>query len=129
MARVTVEDCLKLVDSRFALVHLAVRRVLQLRSGGQPQAEAPRNKEVVMALREIAAGRVTEENIRGLEEMKILAAPPAAAVAREPEEATKAEVLEILEEAAQFNAAIEFDSVEPFENEDGSEDVSKNEED
>jgi DNA-directed RNA polymerase subunit omega len=129
MARVTVEDCLKRVDSRFALVHLAVRRVLQLRSGGQPQAEAPRNKEVVMALREIAAGRVTEENIRGLEEMKVLAAPPAAAVVREPEEVTKAEVLEILEEAAQFNAALEFDNIEPLESEDASEDVSKDEED
>ena len=33
MARVTIEDCLEKVDSRFALVHLAVRRVLQLRSG------------------------------------------------------------------------------------------------
>jgi DNA-directed RNA polymerase subunit omega len=125
MARVTVEDCLKQVDSRFSLVHLAVRRVLQLRAGAPLQMEAPKNKEVVLALREIAAAKVRPDNIRELEEMKALAAPAApvaAAQAREPEEVSRAEVREILEEAAQFNAAIEFGDVEPFEEEDTSKD-------
>ncbi len=67
MARVTVEDCLRQVDSRFALVHLAVRRVLQIRKGSAPLIEAPKNKEVVVALREIAAGMVTLDNLRELE--------------------------------------------------------------
>lgn len=67
MARVTVEDCLRQVENRFALVHLAVRRVLQLRKGATPLIDAPKNKEVVVALREIAAGKVTPENILELE--------------------------------------------------------------
>jgi DNA-directed RNA polymerase subunit omega len=124
MARVTVEDCLKQVDSRFSLVHLAVRRVLQLRSGAPLQME-PRNKEVVMALREIAAAKVTPANILELEQMKALSAPVApapTAQAKEPEEVSRAEVREILEEAAQFNTTLEFGDVEPFEEEDASKD-------
>ncbi len=64
MARVTIEDCLKKVDNRFAIVHMAVKRVLQLREGARPLVECD-NKEIVVALREIAAGKVkpkTEEN-------------------------------------------------------------------
>jgi DNA-directed RNA polymerase subunit omega len=57
MARVTVEDCLRQVNNRFALVHLAVKRVNQLREGAPPLVET-KNKEVVLALREIAAGKV-----------------------------------------------------------------------
>jgi DNA-directed RNA polymerase subunit omega len=63
MARVTVEDCLEKVPSRFALVHLAVERVKQLRKGAQPLVK---NKEVVQALREIAAGEVRYENLEDL---------------------------------------------------------------
>ncbi|MEW6261606.1 MAG: DNA-directed RNA polymerase subunit omega [Thermodesulfobacteriota bacterium] len=62
MARVTVEDCLKQVDNRFELVHLAARRVRQLRGGATPLLECD-NKDVVTALREIAAVRVTGANI------------------------------------------------------------------
>ncbi|MFH0809574.1 MAG: DNA-directed RNA polymerase subunit omega [Pseudomonadota bacterium] len=58
MARVTVEDCLRQVDNRFQLIHLAAKRVEQLRHGAVPLVHAPKNKEVVLALREIAAGRV-----------------------------------------------------------------------
>ncbi|AMM40641.1 RNA polymerase, omega subunit [Candidatus Desulfofervidus auxilii] len=64
MARVTIEDCLKKVNNRFAIVHMAVKRVLQLREGARPLVECD-NKEIVVALREIAAGKVkpkTEEN-------------------------------------------------------------------
>lgn len=64
MARITVEDCLKQVgdDNRFALVHLAVERIRQHREG-EPYAVKGKNKEVVMTLREIAAGKVTFDNI------------------------------------------------------------------
>lgn len=57
MARVTVEDCLRQVSNRFALVHLATRRAKQLLKGSKALVKA-NNKEVVLALREIAAGKV-----------------------------------------------------------------------
>ena len=57
MARITVEDCLKNVENRFALIHLAAKRVRQLRKGAEPLVQA-KNKDVVIALREIAAGKV-----------------------------------------------------------------------
>ncbi|NWF57391.1 MAG: DNA-directed RNA polymerase subunit omega [Syntrophaceae bacterium] len=57
MARITVEDCLKKVSNRFALVLLAVARTKQLYKGSKPRVQAD-NKEVVLALREIAAGKV-----------------------------------------------------------------------
>jgi len=67
MARITVEDCLTQVgdDNRFALVHLAVERIRQHRKG-EPFLVEGKNKEIVMTLREIAAGEVTFENIRDL---------------------------------------------------------------
>lgn len=95
MARVTIEDCLEKVASRFSLVHLASRRVLQLRSGGVPTIDVPKNKEVVIALREIAAGTVTMENIRELEELRVL--PEAGA--RERELVDRMELKEVLDEA------------------------------
>ena len=58
MARVTVEDCLEKVPSRFELVLLASRRAKQLLKGSRPLIDSS-NKEVVTALREIAAGKVT----------------------------------------------------------------------
>jgi DNA-directed RNA polymerase subunit omega len=57
MARITVEDCLQKVNNRFALIHLSAKRVRQLRKGAEPLVTA-RNKDIVVALREVAAGRV-----------------------------------------------------------------------
>jgi DNA-directed RNA polymerase subunit omega len=57
MARITVEDCLKKIDNRFGLIHLAAKRVRQLRKGAEPLVVC-KNKDVVVALREIAAGQV-----------------------------------------------------------------------
>ncbi len=59
MARITVEDCLNKVDNRFALIHLAAKRVRQLRKGSEPLVIC-KNKDSVTALREIAAGRVMQ---------------------------------------------------------------------
>jgi DNA-directed RNA polymerase subunit omega len=56
MARITIEDCLQEVNNRFALVHLAAKRVKQLLKGDKTLVQAD-NREVVMALREIAAGK------------------------------------------------------------------------
>ena len=58
MARVTIEDCLRQIDNRFALVHMAVKRVLQIREGKEILIENPKNKEIVIALREIAANKI-----------------------------------------------------------------------
>ncbi len=62
MARVTVEDCLEKVPNRFMLVHLTIERVKQLRKGA-PRLVKSKNKEIVQALREIAAGKVTFDNL------------------------------------------------------------------
>ena len=63
MARVTVEDCLEQVENRFVLVHLAAERARQLKKGAFPMSER-KNKEVVLSLREIAAGSITEGNLK-----------------------------------------------------------------
>ena len=62
MARITVEDCLLLVENRFALVHLAARRTRQLRKGAKSFSDRD-NKDVVLSLREIAAGDITAVNV------------------------------------------------------------------
>ncbi len=58
MARVTIEDCLKNVDNRFTLVHLAAKRIRQVREGADLLVKATKNEDVVTVLREIAANRV-----------------------------------------------------------------------
>ncbi len=60
MARITVEDCQEKVDNRFLLVQMAIKRVRQYRDGYETLVDS-RNKEVVTALREIAAGKVMPE--------------------------------------------------------------------
>ena len=62
MARITIEDCLEKVENRYELVHLTVKRVRQLREGAEPLVKS-KNKEVVTALREIAAGKVNHAQI------------------------------------------------------------------
>lgn len=62
MARVTVEDCLEHVDNRFLLVMLASKRVKQHYKGAKPLIDnKAENKNVVLSLREIAAGKVKYE--------------------------------------------------------------------
>ncbi len=58
MARVTVEDCLEKVENRFALVILASKRTKELKRGAPLLVHERDNREVVMALREIAKGKV-----------------------------------------------------------------------
>jgi DNA-directed RNA polymerase subunit omega len=62
MARITIEDCLNKVNNRFSLIHIAAKRVRQLRKGSEPMVLA-KNKDIVVALREIAAGHV-EKSMR-----------------------------------------------------------------
>ena len=59
MARITIEDCLKRVENRFLLVNMAVKRVRQIREGSEYLVSSPKNEDIVVSLREIAAGKIT----------------------------------------------------------------------
>ena len=61
MARITVEDCLEKIPNRFKLVHMAAARVRQIREGSEYLVSSPKNEDIVVALREIAAGKVIEK--------------------------------------------------------------------
>lgn len=62
MARVTIEDCLENVGNMYELVHLATRRSRQLYKGADPVVKS-KNRVIVTALREIAAGKVRAANL------------------------------------------------------------------
>ena len=62
MARTTVEDCLRKIPNRFELVMLAAKRARQLFAGAKPLLETD-NREIVTALREIAAGKVRKARL------------------------------------------------------------------
>ena len=67
MARVTVEDCLDKVPTRYDLIILAAKRARQLATGGRKATlEWENDKPTVMALREIEAETVTADNINDL---------------------------------------------------------------
>ena len=61
MARISIEDCLRQVENRFALVHLASERARQLGKGSRPLLRS-KNKNIVTSLREIAAEKVAFQN-------------------------------------------------------------------
>jgi DNA-directed RNA polymerase subunit omega len=63
MARITVEDCLKVVDNRFELVLMATKRARQLAKGAESAVEGDNDKPTVIALREIADRKVTQDMI------------------------------------------------------------------
>jgi DNA-directed RNA polymerase subunit omega len=69
MARITVEDCLRKVDSRFALVILAARRAKMIMKGAHPLVESD-NRPIVNALREVAASKVRFIDPREKEKQK-----------------------------------------------------------
>ncbi len=70
MARITIEDCLKRVPNRFMLVHMTARRVRQIRDGSEYLVSSPKNEDIVVSLREVAAGRVfrKEESVEHSEQ-------------------------------------------------------------
>lgn len=61
MARITIEDCMEKVPNRFQLVQMAAIRAKQLKRGAAALLDTDNNKEVVTALREIAAGIVVPD--------------------------------------------------------------------
>jgi len=58
VARITIEDCLKRVGNRFLLVNMVSQRVRQIREGSDYLVSSPKNEDVVVALREVAAGKI-----------------------------------------------------------------------
>ena len=69
MARITVEDCLKVVDNRFELVMMAAKRARQLANGVESQIDnsEANDKATVLALREIAARKIDHTYIDAVE--------------------------------------------------------------
>ena len=63
MARITVEDCLEVVDNRFELVLMATKRARQLAKGAEPAVNPENDKPSVLALREIADRRIDQATI------------------------------------------------------------------
>jgi len=61
MARITIDDCLRKVPSRFKIVNMAAKRVKQIRKGSDLVDVAPKNADILIALREIAAGKLIEK--------------------------------------------------------------------
>ncbi len=58
MARITVEDCIEKFSNRFELVLLATKRARQITRGSTPLVEVDNDKPTVIALREMAAGKI-----------------------------------------------------------------------
>ena len=61
MARITIEDCLKKVENRFLLVNIVAKRVRQIREGSDYLVSSPKNEDIVVSLREVAAGKVISQ--------------------------------------------------------------------
>jgi len=72
MARVTVEDCIEVINNRFEMVLSAARRSRQLLNGAEPGLEWENDKPTVMALREISAGLITKDVLDEAENLNVM---------------------------------------------------------
>ena len=68
MARITIEDCLKRIDNRFLLVNMVAKRVRQIREGSDYLVSSPKNEDIVVALREVAAGKIVKVDSEEIQE-------------------------------------------------------------
>jgi DNA-directed RNA polymerase subunit omega len=83
MARVTVEDCLDHVENRFELVLLASKRARQVAYGKETFVAVENDKPTVVALREIAEGKITKPI---MEKMRVEAEGAQFAETEDPQE-------------------------------------------
>ncbi|MCK5092463.1 MAG: DNA-directed RNA polymerase subunit omega [Gammaproteobacteria bacterium] len=104
MARITVEDCLENVDSRFQLVLVAAKRARQLTNGSPTELAWGNDKATVLALREIADGLIGKEILEPAKPEPIFEAE-AEAEAEVEEDDIQKEARAKLE--AEFNAEIQ----------------------
>jgi DNA-directed RNA polymerase subunit omega len=85
MARITVEDCLDKVENRFELVMVASKRARQIATGGKdPLVPEEGDKPTVLALREIAEGRIDKEHILKVEDEVVQEQTAALEIIEEP---------------------------------------------
>jgi DNA-directed RNA polymerase subunit omega len=70
VARITIEDCLKRVTNRFLLVNMVAKRVRQIREGSDYLVSSPKNEDIVVALREVAAGKIIKVESEEKEEQE-----------------------------------------------------------
>ena len=89
MARITIEDCLKKIDSQYDLVLLAKERTSQLNAGDAPLVPEDNDKNTVISLREIGEGKVS---------VKTLVETAINKLRKQPEETTDLEDLDSLSE-------------------------------
>lgn len=109
MARVTVEDCVDKVPNRFSLVLLAAHRARAISAGAEPLVERDRDKDPVVALREIAENALAPEDVRDSLIQQFQDVRPAARAEEEqdtlalaaPVEATEDDVLRALQAEAE----------------------------
>jgi DNA-directed RNA polymerase subunit omega len=64
MARITTSDCERFVPNRFELVLLAAERAHQLETGAEPLIARGDEPAIIIALREIASGRIGIDHLR-----------------------------------------------------------------
>jgi DNA-directed RNA polymerase subunit omega len=109
LARVTVEDCVEKIPNRFSLVLLSAHRARNISAGAEPMVDRDRDKDPVVALREIGDGAITVEELRDSYVMIYQDVQPAAAAEDEqdrlalaaPVETSEDEVLRALQQEAE----------------------------
>jgi DNA-directed RNA polymerase subunit omega len=69
MARITVEDCMSKVDNIFDMIRLAAKRAKRIANGADALVERENDKPTVIALREIADGKMSESILEELDEI------------------------------------------------------------
>ena len=64
MARITIQDCLKIINNRFQIIDVASKRARALMEGAEPKISKNNDKETVIALREIAGGYIDVTGVK-----------------------------------------------------------------
>ena len=98
VARITVEDCLTKVPNRFLLVNMVAKRVRQIREGSEYLVSSPKNEDIVISLREIAAGKIAlkseEDEVPQIEAVEAVEEDAIEEQPQESEETGEAELAE-----------------------------------
>tara|TARA_B100000614_G_scaffold229945_1_gene222759 strand:+ start:186 stop:470 length:285 start_codon:yes stop_codon:yes gene_type:complete len=69
MARITVEDCMSEMDNIFDMILLASKRAKRIANGAEPLVDLENDKPTVLALREIAEGKMSENILKDMDEI------------------------------------------------------------
>ena len=114
MARVTVEDCVKVIDNRFELILIASERAKTLAKGVEPLLERDRDKNPVVALREIAENcldldATKSDLVKGLQKVheEVLVEPDEKSVDNEEQPVDETLIKDLEENAGDAGLSIE----------------------